>query len=274
MNWSSFLWRMLGRDTDEDQTRIASAEAIKTVEPRKSSELEVGEQQWNRAFELVVKTIDDLPPNFPQDRADRIVKRTLAAAGIEIGYFNRYTWARVPQINSKIELARRRVKEFQEKTEKDISSLEREIRKARETYGTIRAREEEEISSASKELENIKRVRAFFGFSDLEGEENISPSGEETNVLDPVYADGAQQGYDFFSSDPFFSSIESEGEENTGPRGEEAQVRDSLDAAWAQIETFRAQVRQRFPADADADRPTQGPAEGSSRYGEPHDIGR
>jgi len=74
----------------------------------------------------VIETIKDLPSSFPQDRAVRIVKRTLSAAGIELGDFNRRTWARMPQINSEIELARSRKKEFKEKTEEDIRSLERD----------------------------------------------------------------------------------------------------------------------------------------------------
>jgi hypothetical protein len=272
MNENSLLSRILGRDADEDRTSIDSAEAFETVRSRKRSTSEVGGQPWDFAVKLVVETIDDLPSNVPQDSAVRIVKRTLAAAGIEIGDFNKCTWARMPQIGSEIELARSREKEFKEKTDQDIRSLEGEIRKAREAYETIRAKEEGEISHASKELENIKRVRAFFGFSDMEGDENTSASGQATEELGPLYADSAQQGRASFSSHAFFNSTKSEGAENTGPRGEEAQVRDSLDAAWAEIEAVRAQMRQHLDPDAGADRPARGPAEGSSTYSEPHDI--
>src|SRR5215207_8125824 len=180
MNRDSFLSRMLGRDADEDEGRIDSAEAFGMGRSKKRNESELGAQQWDCAVELVVETIDDLPSNFPRDSAVRIVRRTLAAAGIELGEFNKCTWARMPQINSEIELARNREKEFQEKTEEDIRSLEGEIRKVREAYETIRAKEEGEISRASKELENIKRVRGFFGFSDMEGDENTSAGGGVT----------------------------------------------------------------------------------------------
>src|SRR5215210_4831024 len=138
LSGNSLLSRILGREADEDQSSLISAEAFETGRSRKRSTLELGGRPWDFAVELVVETIDDLPSNFPRDSAIRIVKRTLAAAGIEIGDFNKCTWARMPQINSEIELARRRDKEFQEKTEQDIRALEGEIRKAREDYESIR----------------------------------------------------------------------------------------------------------------------------------------
>ena len=262
---NSLLSRILGRDADEDQTSINSVEAFEAVRSRKRSTPEVvGGRKWDFAVELVVETIDDLPSNFPRDSAIRIVKRTLSAAGIEIGEFNRCTWERMPQINSEIELAMRRDKEFKQKTEEDIRSLEGEIRKAREAYETIHAKEEGEISRASKELENIKRVRGFFGFSDMEGDENTSASGEAAEERGPFYPDNAQRGRVSFSSRRVFNSTKAEGEENAGARGEEAaQVRDSLDAAWTQIEAVRAQMRQPLDPDDGADKPTRGPAEGS-----------
>src|SRR3954466_5697629 len=163
---NSFLSRILGRDTDEDESRIDSVETFGTRRPRKSSEPGVGEQPWDFAVKLAVETIDDLPSNFPPDNAVRIVRRTLAAGGIEIADFNRCTWARISQISSEMELARSREREFKEKTEATIRYLEGEIRKAREAYESVLAKEEQEISRASKELENIKQVRAFFGFSE------------------------------------------------------------------------------------------------------------
>jgi hypothetical protein len=260
MNEHSFFSRILGRDTDEDEDRIDSAEAFETRRSEKRSKPEVGGRPWDFAVDLVVETIDDLPSNVPRDSAVRIVRRTLAAAGIEIGDFNKCTWARIPQINSEIELAQSREKEFQKKTEEDIRFLEREIKKAREDYETIRAKEDEEISRLSKERENIKRVRAFFGFSDMdsdmEGDENASLSGEATKVRGPLYLESAQQGRASFSSRAFSDSSKIEGDENTGPRGEEAPVRDSLEAAWGQIEALRAQTRRRFDPEGGAGRST------------------
>jgi hypothetical protein len=206
MNEDSFFSRILWRDTGEGQTSVDSAEAFETVRSRKRSAPEVGGQPWDFAVELVVETIDDLPSNFPRESAVRIVKRTLAAAGIEVRDFNRCTWARMPQINSEIELARRRDKEFKEKTEQDIRSLEEEIRKAREDYQAIRAKEEEEISRASKELENLKRARAFFGFSDMEGDEDVSLGGEAAEARGPLGIGSAQRARASFSSRPFLYS--------------------------------------------------------------------
>lgn len=274
MNGDSFLSRMLGRDAEEDQTGIGSAEAFGIRRSTNRSVPEVGERQWDFAVALVIETIDDLPSNFPRDRAVRIVKRTLAAAGIEIGDFNRRTWARMPQINSEIELARSREKEFKEKTEEDIRSLEREIEKAREDYETIRAKEEEETSRASKELENIKRVRAFFGFSDMEGDKDVSPGGEAAEVGGPLGIWSVQQGRDSVSSHAFSSSPDTEGEDAIGPSGAKTDVRDFLEGTWAQIEAFRAQMRQGSDpkAGASAERPAHGPVESSSPDRDLQDI--
>jgi hypothetical protein len=229
MYGNSFLARILGRDVDEDETRIDSVEGFGMGRPSKRSEPDVGGQSWDFAIRLVVETIDDLPSTFPQDSAVRIVRRTLAAAGIEIGDFNRCTWARISQISSEMELARSREREFKEKTEETIRYLEGEIRKAREAYESVLTKEEEEISRASKKLENVKRIRAFFGFLDMNEEVNTSPrSGKETQVHGPLYEENVQQG------GGFFASLETEGEEKTGPIGEVRQVRDSLEAAWAQ----------------------------------------
>jgi hypothetical protein len=272
MNGDSFFSRILGRDVFEDQGRTDSAEAFGMKRSRKTNESELGRQPWDCGVELAIEIIDDLPSNFPQDSAVRIVRRTLAAAGIEVGEFNRCTWARMPQIDSEIELAKRRDKEFKEKTEEDIRSLEGEIRKAQEDYEAIRAKEEGEISCASKELENIKRVRAFFGFSDMDsdmgGDQNPSASDEAPEVRGPLGVGSVQQRY------AFFSSPEIEGGENADPSGTETEVRDFLDATWEQIGAFRAQMSQPFDPAAGVDRSTRGPAEDSSPYSDPQDIQR
>ena len=206
MNGNSLLSKIFGEDAKEDRTSIVSAEAFGIRRSTTRSAPKVGGHAWDFVVKLVVETIDDLPSNFPRESAVRIVKRTLAAAGIEVRDFNRCTWARMPQINSEIELARSREEEFREKTEQDIRSLEEEIRKAREDYQAIRAKEEEEISRASKELENLKRVRAFFGFSDMEGDEDVSLGGEAAEELGPLGIGSVQQGRDSFGSRPFLYS--------------------------------------------------------------------
>jgi hypothetical protein len=255
MNGDSFFSRMLRNDADEDEDRIDWAEAFGMRRSKTTSEPELELQPWNSAVELIVETMDDLPSNFPRDSAVRIVRRTLAAAGIEIRDFNRRTWERMPQIKSEMELARSREKEFLKKTEEDIRALEGEIRKAREAYEAFRAKEEGEISRASKELENIKRVRAFFAFSDMEIDENASPSDEATEVRGPLGLGSVQQRNAFFG----FSDMEVD--ENPDPSGAETEVRGFLDATWTQIGALRAQMRQPSDPEAGADRPTHGPAE-------------
>jgi hypothetical protein len=272
MNEDSFFSRILGRDVDEVEDRTDSTGTFGMKRSKKRNASELGEQPWDSAVDLVVEILNDLPSNFPRDSAVRIVRRTLAAAGIEIGDFNRRTWARMPQISDEMELARSREEEFKKKTEEDIRFLEGGIRKAREAYETIHAKEEGEISRASKELDNVKRVRAFFGFSDMdsdmEGDENPSASDEAPEVRGPLGVGNVQQRY------AFFSSPEMEGFENADPSGAETEVRDFLDATWAQIGAFRAQMSQPFDPAAGADRSTHGPAEDSSKYSDPQDIQR
>jgi hypothetical protein len=79
---NSIFSRILGRDADEGEDRTVSVEAIGTRRPKKRDESGLGDQRWDSAVKLVAETIDDLPSNFPRDSAVRIVKRTLAAAGI------------------------------------------------------------------------------------------------------------------------------------------------------------------------------------------------
>ena len=273
MSGNSLLSRILGTDADEGQSSNNSTKAFDTVRSRKRSKPELEEQPRDGGVNLALEIIDDLPSDFPRDSAVRIVRRTLAAAGIEIGEFNKFTWERTPHIRAEMELARSREKEFQKKTEEDIRALEAEIRKARETYETIRAKEEGEISRASKELENIKRVRAFFGFSDMKGDESASASGEAGEAAEehgPLYSAGAQEKRNPFGSRPFSGSTRLEGKKNVGPRGKEAPVRDSLDAAWGQIEALRAQARQRLNSGAGANGPAREPAEGSSLRNDRH----
>jgi hypothetical protein len=173
MSGNGFLSRILGRDADEDRT---GAESTLEIGTRRSwrKEPEVGWQPRVFTPELAAEMIDGFPSDVSRESVACIVRRTLDIAGIEIEDFDRYTQARIPKLRSEIELARNRQKEFREKTADVVRSLEEEIRKAREVYKVIFSKEEQEISRASKELENIERVRAFFGFPDIEGEENTN----------------------------------------------------------------------------------------------------
>jgi myosin heavy subunit len=184
MRGNSFLLRMLGRDADEDETRTYSAQ--EEIETKWSWRREPEEGQQPRGFtvERAAEIIDELPPDVPRESALRIVRRTLAAAGIEVGDFDKSARAQEAKLNSKIELARNRQREVGQKTDEVIRSLEGRIRKAQETYEAIYVEEEREISRVSKKLENIKRTRAFFGLPEMEGEQNTGSSGEVRQHFD------------------------------------------------------------------------------------------
>ncbi|MDQ3924486.1 MAG: hypothetical protein M3309_11305 [Actinomycetota bacterium] len=190
MSERNFFSRILGGGADEDETRVYSAEEIGTSKPRRRGGSETEEEQTLPGFtvERAAEIIDDLPPEVPQDSAVRIVRGTLKAAGINVEDLERSTRARKAKFSSEIELAQNRQKELREKTDEVVRSLEEEIRKARETCQVGIAEEEGLISRMFKSQENIERVRAFFGFPEVE-EEKV---GDETRVMDSFDADETQ----------------------------------------------------------------------------------
>lgn len=190
MSERNFFSRILGGGADEDETRVYSAEEIGTSKPRRRGGSETEEEQTLPGFtvERAAEIIDDLPPEVPQDSAVRIVRGTLKAAGINVEDLERSTRARKAKFSSEIELAQNRQKELREKTDEVVRSLEEEIRKARETCEVGIAEEEGLISRMFKSQENIERVRAFFGFPEVE-EEKV---GDETRVMDSFDADETQ----------------------------------------------------------------------------------
>jgi hypothetical protein len=190
MSERNFFSRILGGGADEDETRVYSAEEIGTRRPRTRGGRETEEEQTVPGFtvERAAEVIDDLPPEVPRDSAVRIVRGTLKAAGINVEDLERSTRARKSKFSSEIELAQNRQKELREKTDEVVRSLEEEIRKARETCQVGIAEEEGLISRMFKSQENIERVRAFFGFPEVE-EEKV---GDETRVMDSFDADETQ----------------------------------------------------------------------------------
>jgi hypothetical protein len=190
MSWKGFLSRIFGRDADEDETRVYSAGEIGTRG--------LGEKEFLRGFtfERAAKIISDLPPDVPRESAVRIVRGTLTAAGIEVEDIERATRTRESQLNSEMDLARSRQKDLRERTEEVVRSLEEEIRKAQKARDTGISEEEEKISRALADLEETRRVRAFFGFPETEGEETTDLAGDrsddETQVLEPLDADRTQ----------------------------------------------------------------------------------
>ena len=187
------LTDVLGSDANEDETRNYSAEETRTSRSKRD---ELNEEHPPQGFtvervERVAKMIDDLPSDVPWERAAYIVRGALVAAGIELSNFDRSTWERASKLSSEIELARERQKEFREKTEETVHALEEEIREARKTGDVVLTEEEKKISRASANLEEVERVRAFFEFPKIDGEEKIGPLAQDTQ---PLSVGGIQQG--------------------------------------------------------------------------------
>src|SRR5215213_111103 len=201
MSADSFLSRMLGRDTDEyDSEAYYSSDEVETRRSRRSKRsssrgVSNEEEPPPRDFivERVAETIADLPPGVPQESAVLIVRKTLVAAGVKLSELDASTQAQESKLKSEIGLARNRQEEVQEKTQEQVRSLEKEIRKAKEACSDIVSYEEEKISRASATLEGVRRVRAFFELHESEAEEDTGPLYRGTqHVLEPIDADRAQ----------------------------------------------------------------------------------
>ena len=197
MSERGFFSRILGGDTNEDETRVFSAEEVGT---RRSEGREEPDEEEQRpqgfTVERAAEVIDDLPPDVPRESALRIVRGTLTAAGIKVEDLERSIRLRESKLNSEMDLARNRQEEIRRRTEEVVRSLEEEIRKAREDRDTGIAQEEDRISRASADIEGIKRVRAFFGFPEPEEEEAVGPAEEppmdETRIFESFDEDETQ----------------------------------------------------------------------------------
>jgi hypothetical protein len=193
MNEAGFFSRIFGGGANEDETRIFSPEELRREE---SGRKEPEEQHGGFTVERAAEIIDDLPPDVPRESALRIVHGTLTAAGVSVENLERSTRTREAKLDSEIELARSRQRELQEKTDETVRSLEEEIRRAHEARESGLAEEKVRISRASVGLENIKRVRAFFGFPEVEEEASPEPTYEppadETRVLESFDNDRTQ----------------------------------------------------------------------------------
>lgn len=174
-----FLSRMFSGHADEEGTAVYSAEEVgaegtgrETMEPRSFT------------VERAADIIRHLPPEVPRPAAVRIVRGTLEAAGIDIGELTTSTRARESKLNSEMELSQTRIQELKDKTEEVIRSYEGEIRKAREARDFGISGEERRISEARSGLEDVERVRDFFGVS----EDDYSTTGdlaeEDTQVME------------------------------------------------------------------------------------------
>jgi ribosome-binding protein aMBF1 (putative translation factor) len=175
-----FLSRMFSGNADEEGTAVYSAEEVGAEETGRDT-MEPRSFTVERAADI----IRNLPPEVPRPAAVRIVRGTLEAAGIDIAELTTSTRARESKLNSEIELSQTRIQELKDKTEDVIRSYEDEIRKAREARDFGISDEERRISEARSGLEDVERVRDFFGVS----EDDYSTTGdlaaeEETQVME------------------------------------------------------------------------------------------
>jgi hypothetical protein len=184
----------------EDETTIYPAREVGAEETG-------GEIVETRGFtvERAAEVIRNLPPEVPRPAAVRIVRGTLEAAGINVGDLASSTGAREAKLNSEIELSQGRIQEFKEKTDEVIRTYEAEIRKAREARDFGISEEERKISASRSGLEDVERVRDFFGLSG-EGQpaaddsagysttSDLAPGDpeEETRVMEPADEDDTQ----------------------------------------------------------------------------------
>ena len=144
INANSFVLRILGKDGDEDEGRIYLAQKIET---RRSLRNEFEESREPAGFtvERAAEIIEYLPSDIPRESALRIIRGTLAAAGIDGRDLSKSTLVQEAKLNIEMKLTRNRQKELREKTGEVIRSLRREINKAQDAYEAILAREEREI---------------------------------------------------------------------------------------------------------------------------------
>jgi TolA-binding protein len=186
-----FFSRMFAATTEEDGTTVYSSEEVGREAVEDSS----------RGFtvERAAEIIKNLPPEVPRPAAVRIVRGTLEAAGINLSDLATSTRAREARLNSEIELSRGRIQQLAENTEKEIRSLEEQIRKAREAREFGVSQQETKISEARSGLEDVTMVRDFFELPPEESEEVEgeaappgSEAGEQTQVMEPADEDDTQ----------------------------------------------------------------------------------
>ena len=174
-----FISRMFSGNAEEEGTTNYSAEEIGVRAEQRTEP---------RGFTVVraADVIRNLPPEVPRPAAVRIVRGTLEAAGIDISDLVTSTRARESKLNSEIELSQGRIQELKDKTEEVIQSYELEIRKAREARDLGISEEERRISAAHSSLEDVERVRDFFGLSpgDYSTTTELPGGEEDTQVIE------------------------------------------------------------------------------------------
>jgi hypothetical protein len=179
----SFFSRMFAANSEGEGTAIYSSEEVGTGVSSRSLADNPAAQGFT--VERAAEVIRNLPPEVPRPAAVRIVRGTLEAAGIDIAELASSTRARESKLNSEIDLSEGRIQKLKDETEEVIRSLEDEIRKAREARNFGVAEEERKIAAAESGLEDVDRVRDFFGLPyDTESPADDPAAGEETQVLE------------------------------------------------------------------------------------------
>jgi len=179
----SFFSRMFAANDEGEGTAIYSSEEVGTgVSGRGAAD---NSEAQVFTVERAAEVIKNLPPEVPRPAVVRIVRGTLEAAGIDIAELASSTRARESRLNSEIDLSEGRIQQLKDETEDVIRSLEDEIRKAREARNFGVAEEERKIAAAETALEDVDRVRDFFGLSydEVAAPADDPAAGEETQVL-------------------------------------------------------------------------------------------
>jgi DnaJ-domain-containing protein 1 len=175
---------MFAANSEGEGTAIYSSEEVGTGVSSRS--LADNPEAQGFTVERAAEVIRNLPPEVPRPAAVRIVRGTLEAAGIDIAELASSTRARESKLNSEIDLSEGRIQKLKDETEEVIRSLEDEIRKAREARNFGVAEEERKIAAAESGLEDVDRVRDFFGlpYDAAEAPADDPAAGEETQVLE------------------------------------------------------------------------------------------
>jgi TolA-binding protein len=178
-----FFSRVFSGGAGEDETAVYSAEEVGVSERGMHS----------FTVERAAEVIRNLPPEVPRPAAVRIVRQTLEAAGIDIAELSTSTAERETKLNSEIEASQGRIQEIKDRTETAIRSYEEEIRKAQEARDLGISEQERRISGARTGLEDVERVRDFFGLSREEAATTTGDVvGDETQVMERADEDDTQ----------------------------------------------------------------------------------
>ena len=182
-NRQNFFSRMFGEQHDEHEGNpILEREEIGAGHRQED---QAGLHSRAFTVERAAEVIKNLPPEVPRPAAVRIVRQTLEAAGIDINELDASTRSREAKLESEIDLSEERIRKLKEDTEEVIRDLEDQIRKAREARNAGVAEQERNIEAAETGLEDIDRVRGFFGLSQEGPPAEETTAGDDTRTIRP-----------------------------------------------------------------------------------------